>query len=461
MVSVQELSQIRPSKRQIDWQETEFYGFIHFGMNTMTNKEWGDGQDSLALFDPPSVDCRQWVKGLKQGGMKGLILTCKHHDGFCLWPTQTSAYSVKNTPWKNGQGDLVAEVSQACAEENMKFGIYLSPWDRHAPVYGSGEAYDAFYIAQLTELLTHYGDIFEVWFDGANGEVAGKQQRYDWQRYFDCVRQLQPQAVMAVCGPDVRWVGNEAGHTRVDEWSVVPEALLSAERTMAESQKVDDGTFGRANSAQQDLGSQTVLAAYQGKLVWYPAEVNTSIRPGWFYHAHEDQALRSSEELFTIYQQAVGGNSTFLLNVPPMPNGLMAPNDLIVLNELGEKINALKKENHVPTATCQLTNLIVDPNTQTYRSVQPQEPAQLLFEWAEPVELSGVSLKEVISFGQQIESYQIYTKVDGQDELLATGNAIGYQRIVRFPKRALTSLEVRILKSRGNYHIEEVRTISL
>lgn len=461
MVSVQEMSQIRPSKRQIAWQETEFYGFIHFGMNTMTNKEWGFGDEPLSLFDPQELDCRQWVKGMKQAGMNGLILTCKHHDGFCLWPTQTTAYSIAHTPWETGQGDIVAEVSQACAQENMKFGIYLSPWDRHAAVYGSGTLYDDLYCAQLTELLTNYGDLFEVWFDGATGEEEGRQQQYDWTRYFALVRQLQPDAVMAVCGPDVRWVGNEAGHTRPNEWSVVPEALQSAERTMAHSQKVDDGHFAQADSALDDLGSRQVLTDYEGELIWYPAEVNTSIRPGWFYHANEDQNLRTSEELLTIYQKSVGGNSTFLLNVPPMPNGLIASKDLDVLSELGQKIADLN--NSVPTAPdgVQLTNLHASCDQGGYRSVDAQQTASIHFSWNESVQISGIRIKEDISLGQQIEQYQIYTKVEGKDYLLAEGHAVGYQRLERFPKQAIRDLELRILKSRGMYSVKEVQLISL
>lgn len=461
MVSVKEMAQVRPAKRQVAWQETEFYGFIHFGMNTMTNREWGLGNESLALFDPPDVDCTQWVKGMKMAGMNGVILTCKHHDGFCLWPTGTTTHSVKYTPWKNGQGDLVAEVSQACQQENMKFGIYLSPWDRQSSVYGSGRAYDDVYLAQLTELLTNYGDIFEVWFDGANGAAEGKKQPYDWTRYFALVRQLQPQAVMAVCGPDVRWVGNEAGKTRQDEWSVVPEALQAAERTIEESQKVDDGCFGRADSAQQDLGSRKVLADYQGKLVWYPAEVNTSIRPGWFYHAEEDPQVRTSEELFQIYQKSVGGNSTFLLNVPPMPSGSMAQTDLEVLCALGQKIAALKNSNQFSTASCQRINLQDKPDKSAFQSIDEQQPAQMILTWKEPIQISGVSIKEDLSFGQQIERFQIYTKKNGADCLVAQGHTIGYQRILRFPKIKTNNLDIRILKNRGAYAIKDVQIISL
>ena len=326
----EQLTAAKPSERQMAWQQTEFYGFIHFGINTMTNREWGLGDEPLELFNPEALDADLWVQQLKAAQMHGVILTCKHHDGFCLWPTQTTAYSVANTPWKKGQGDLVKEVSVACQKHGLKFGVYLSPWDRHETCYGSGQAYNNFYITQLTELLTHYGEIFSVWLDGANGEGPnGKSQSYDWDRYYEVIRRLQPNAVISVCGPDVRWCGNEAGQTRAQEWSVVPKELQDLEKIAEHSQQIDDGQFSRKmTSGDEDLGSRAVLENYQGELVWFPAEVNTSIRPGWFYHEEEDEQVRSVEELYQIYLKSVGGNSTFLLNIPPNQAGQIHENSL-------------------------------------------------------------------------------------------------------------------------------------
>ncbi|MFC4709962.1 alpha-L-fucosidase [Enterococcus eurekensis] len=341
---VNQLIEVVPSPRQIAWQQTEYYGFIHFGINTMTNLEWGFGDESLELFNPMELDGELWVKQLKEAQMQGVILTCKHHDGFCLWPTATTDYSVANTPWKKGAGDLVKEVSDACHKYGLKFGVYLSPWDRHEPCYGSGQDYNDFYVAQLTELLTNYGDIFSIWLDGANGEGPnGKKRTYDWERYYEVMRRLQPNAAMSVCGPDVRWCGNEAGQTRPEEWSVVPIELQDLEKIAEHSQQIDDGQFSRKlTSGDEDLGSRQALENYQGELVWFPAEVNTSIRPGWFYHPEEDNQVRNVDELYQMYLKTVGGNSTFLLNIPPNTAGVIHENDLEVLKKLAEKFNKLK-----------------------------------------------------------------------------------------------------------------------
>ena len=222
---------ITPSPRQLVWQQLEFYAFTHFGMNTFTNREWGDGTEDPALFNPDALDADQWVAAVKSAGMKALILTCKQHDGFCLWPSAYTEHSVKNSPWKDGKGDVVREVSDACRRGGIKFGVYLSPWDRHDARYGQGKPYDDYFVSQLTELATNYGDIFCFWFDGACGEGKnGKKQIYDWERYYAVLRKLQANAVLNVCGPDVRWCGNEAGHCRKAEWSVVPAELRDAER---------------------------------------------------------------------------------------------------------------------------------------------------------------------------------------------------------------------------------------
>ena len=237
---LREAAAVAPSPRQLAWQQMEFYGFIHFGMNTFTGREWGDGTASPALFDPACLDAGQWARALKSAGMRGMILTCKHHDGFCLWPSAHTGYSVKYAPWKGGRGDVVREAAEACRRAGLKFGVYLSPWDRHDPRYGAGKPYDDYYVAQLTELLTGYGELFCVWLDGACGEGPnGRRQAYDWARYYETIRALQPGAVISVCGPDVRWCGNEAGHCRPSEWSVVPAALRDAAYTAERSQQED------------------------------------------------------------------------------------------------------------------------------------------------------------------------------------------------------------------------------
>lgn len=219
-------AKVVPSERQLKWQEVEFYAFCHFGMNTFTGKEWGDGQTPPEVFHPTDFDAEQWAKAVKSAGMRGLILTCKHHDGFCLWPSAYTEYSVKNSPFRDGQGDVVREVADACKKYGLKFGVYLSPWDRHEPTYGQGEPYNTYYKNQLRELLTNYGELFCIWLDGACGEGKnGKKQKYDWQSYYAVMRELQPNAAICISGPDARWIGNEAGVCRKAEWSVVPSWL--------------------------------------------------------------------------------------------------------------------------------------------------------------------------------------------------------------------------------------------
>jgi alpha-L-fucosidase len=420
------LSAIRPSPRQLAWQRLEFYGFLHFGMNTMTGDEWGAGNEDPARFDPALLDADQWITTLKSAGMTAVILTAKHHDGFCLWPSAVTAYTVAASPWRAGRGDLVAEVAEAARRHGLKFGVYLSPWDRTEASYGSGTCYDDFYVAQLTELLTGYGPVFAVWLDGANGEGPnGKIQMYDWERYYEVVRRLQPDAVISVCGPDVRWCGNEAGETRPDEWSVVPRELLDAERTAERSQQADDGAFARlVRSDDRDLGSRAALAGHENDLVWYPAEVNTSIRPGWFHHPAEDSAVRSPAELFAIYLRTVGGNSGFLLNVPPNRNGLIAAPDLAVLAELGRLIADFRARRLPAEVSDQVSDVNLD-----FGGIRTVE---------------AVVLGERIEEGQRIEHVVVHVRHDGRWSTVAEANAVGYQRILTFPPVAADAVRVEI-----------------
>ena len=344
-IDLEYLANVRPSSRQLAWQRMEMYAFVHFGMNTMTDREWGLGHEDPARCNPSNVDVDQWMSALEAGGMTGVILTCKHHDGFCLWPSKLTAHTIAASPWRNGEGDLVRDVSEAARRHGMKFGVYLSPWDRTEATYGRGKAYDDFYVGQLTELLTRYGPIFSVWLDGANGEGEnGKTQYYDWNRYYNVIRSLQPDAVISVCGPDVRWAGNEAGHVRENEWSVVPTRLRSAELTMENSQQEDDASFAlTVRSQNDDLGSRAAVAKYGDALSWYPAEVDTSIRPGWFYHQYEDDKVKNADQLFKLWLSAVGGNSSLLLNVPPSPEGRFAEPDVQALEGLRDSDDASKR----------------------------------------------------------------------------------------------------------------------
>ena len=443
MINEDYLANIRPTHRQLQWQKMEMYAFIHFGMNTMTDREWGEGHEDPALFNPSKVDVDQWMRALVSAGMSGVILTCKHHDGFCLWPSAYTKHSVASSPWKDGRGDLVREVSDAAARHGLKFGVYLSPWDMTEPTYGQGDAYNDFYINQLIELLTHYGPVFSVWLDGACGEGPnGKVQVYDWQRIYDTVRALAPEAVISVCGPDVRWCGNEAGSVRANEWSVVPASLREAERTAEKSQKADDGEFSRqVASGDEDLGSREALADYSGPLAWYPAEVNTSTRKGWFHHDIEDSQVRSVDELFSIWKGSVGGNATFLLNVPPNRDGLLADADVEVLARLGEKIADFRSRRIEASRT-------VEGDVVTLR-------------FDEPRTVGAIVLEEDIAQGQRIDEAVVTACVDGDvEQEIARVRCVGYRRIVTLEKPVTaTQVRVTVTKSRQGFYLADAYVI--
>ena len=466
MPTDQELIKIVPSSRQLAYQATEFYAFFHFGMNTYTNREWGDGTETPQIFNPTEFVADQWVSAAQNAGMKGVILTCKHHDGFCLWPTRYTSHSVVSSPWKNGRGDVVWEVSEACRRYGMKFGIYLSPWDRNKPCYGSGKEYDDYYLAQLTELLTGYGDIFSVWLDGACGEGPnGKKQLYDWKRYYECVRKYQPDACICVCGPDIRWCGNEAGDVRKSEWSVVPARTALAESVQERSQQTDDKEFRmrRITSDMEDLGSRRALEG-ETNLIWYPAEVNTSIRPGWFYHPEEDDQVKSLEELIYIYIGAVGGNATFLLNIPPTREGRFHENDKARLRELGAFLRNAFFKNELDLAT-----LTADTEAEIGKSsnesnsidcIRVDDDASFVVpkgthtltvtaKWNEPQTIQYVVLKEDITKSQRVEQFILEAADEaGNYQTIYEGTVIGYKKIACLEKIQTDALRLSITKSR-------------
>lgn len=447
------LAQITPHERQFRFQQLEFYAFIHFTVNTFTDREWGDGKESPLIFNPEKLDAEQWVKAVKSAGMKGLIFTCKHHDGFCLWQSRFTRHSVASSPWKEGKGDVVKEVSEACKKHGIKFGIYLSPWDMNCPLYGQGRAYDDYFVGQLTELLTGYGDVFSVWFDGACGEGPnGKKQYYDWERYYSTIRELQPDACISVCGPDIRWCGNEAGHTRTAEWSVVPERARDSEIISEKSRHRDDEEFRqrRVDARDSDLGSRNVLKN-EDKLIWYPAEVNTSIRPGWFWHESENGKVRSLDELVRIYNNSVGGNATFLLNIPPTRDGLLHENDVKRLAELGEYIQSTFGENilyeaELSSDSGNIENARTDSYDRYY--IADKNTAEIIAQWSSPVTIGSVVLKENILCGQRVESFTAEAELSGDFAEVYRGTVIGYKRIVPMENTVTKRIRIKITDSR-------------
>lgn len=451
-----------PSERQLTYEKMEFFCFIHFTVNTFTGSEWGDGKEDVSIFNPTELDARQWVKSAKDAGMKGLILTCKHHDGFCLWPSKYTEHSVKNSPYKNGKGDIVREVSEACKEFGLKFGIYLSPWDRNNSSYGKGKEYDDYYVNQLTELLTEYGELYTIWLDGACGEGAnGKIQKYDWNRYYKVMRELQPNAVISISGPDVRWCGNEAGEVRESEWSVVAKDMTDPSITAELSQHEDNEEFRDRpwDETQSDLGSRERLKN-EKELVWYPAETDVSIRPGWFYHEEEDDKVRSFENLKDIYLKSVGGNTTLLLNIPPMKNGKIHEKDVAILKRLGEFINGTFKNNllknalitTVPEHDCRGNSpdmMRTDDYNTYFMNKEGENKLLIEIKFDECKKLNYLVLKEAITFSQRVEKFNVYFNDESGNKIkIFEGTTIGYKRIIDLKGTKTDNLTIEIEDSR-------------
>ncbi len=406
---------VKPSERQLAWYEMEMYAFIHFGVNTYTNREWGLGHEEEALFNPEKLDCDQWVAAIKSAGLKGMVLTAKHHDGFCLWPSKYTEHSVKNSPCKR---DIVREAAEACRRGGIKFGFYLSPWDRTSEYYGT-EAYNDYFCDQLTELLTEYGDIFYVWFDNACGEGPnGKKQHYDFDRYIRLIRQYQPGAVIFNdFGPDIRWCGNEAGTARYSEWAVVPKELcFHSEVQTGPAPLAGEGDLHYLYNTNQNLGGLSNIM-YSDGLTFTPAEINMSIRPGWFWHPEEEP--HSLERLFDTYITSVGANACFHLNIPPTTEGLFDERDVKRLQEFGDLVRkefGEKKE-------------AVIEKVPDCPAMQPKYTVTL----AEPVEMSQIKyvvLREDIAQGQRVESFQIEALTDdGSRYPFYQGTVIGNRKI--------------------------------
>lgn len=406
---LKEAAGVAPSPRQLMWYDTGFYAFIHFGMNTFTDQEWGTGKEPESLFDPKGLDCRQWARVLREAGIKGMVLTAKHHDGFCLWPSKYTEHSVKNAPCKR---DVVAEAASACREEGIRFGVYLSPWDRNSELYGTPE-YNDYYCNQLEELLTQYGDLFCIWFDGACGEGPnGKKQEYDFPRYIEMIRKYQPGAVI-FGGPDVRWCGNEAGSSRVSEWAVVPGELYElADIQTGPGPLAGEGSLSYMGCTDGLIGTMSSILYSKG-LAFLPSEVDTSIRPGWFWHSQEEP--RPLKKLFQIYLGSVGGNACLNLNIPPNRDGLLDERDITRLKELRA---LLDKEFGTP----------LKAKVEKIDGKYPTQPVYLVTLDKPVPRVKYVELREDISKGQRVESFRI-EYAGGGDYPLFQGTTIGNRKI--------------------------------
>jgi len=426
-----EAASVKPSARQLSWFDTEFYAFVHFSPNTYTGLEWGTGKEDPSIFAPAELDCDQWCEAILSAGMKGMILTAKHHDGFCLWPSAYTDHCVKNAAVPV---DVVKTAADACRRHGLKFGFYLSPWDRHDARYGSA-AYNDYYCHQLEELLTGYGDIFCVWFDNACGEGPnGIRQEYDFPRYIRLIRKLQPGAVIFNdYGPDTRWIGNEGGRSRFAEWSVVPSELCHLAQVQTGPGPLS-GTLSGIYNPDPAVGSLSQILYSKG-LVYCPSETDMSIRPGWFYHPEE--APHSLERLWDTYLRSVGGNSCLNLNIPPMPNGRFDERDVKRLAELGQKIRSAFA-----------SDLVQDASVATEELSPTQKRITLHF--GQPITLSYLVLSEEIRYGQRVESFRVSAGLGSENEtVIYYGTTIGHKKICSLDPRSIDHLSVTITAARG------------
>lgn len=424
-----------PSERQLMWHDMKYHAFIHFGPNTFTDIEWGHGNESPDVFNPTELDCRQWAKVIKDSGMEGVIITAKHHDGFCLWPSEYSTHTVRESRWQDGKGDVLKELSEACREYGIKFGVYVSPWDRNHPTYFTKEYNDVFK-KMLEEVLTKYGEVYYVFFDGAfSVGPDGKRQEYDWEGFTDVVRRCQPNAVIfSDSGPDVRWIGNERGYAAETNWCTVKKDAFYP------------GIGG--------MNDQLQTGHEDGEL-WIPSEVNTSIRPGWFYHKQEDDKVKSLNRLIDNWYHSVGMNGNFLLNLPPDTRGLIHENDIKRLSELKKYLDEAFAIDLAEKASAKATDTrgksfgakkAIDGDPKTYWTTDDDVlNASLELDLGNPVEVNAILIQEYINLGQRVRSFSIEAFVDENFTEVATGITIGNRRIVKFETFTTEKLKINIV----------------
>ena len=441
-----------PSESQLAWHEMEMNAFVHFTTNTFTGKEWGYGDEQPSIFNPSEFNADQWVSTFKETGFKGVILTCKHHDGFCLWPSQYTEHSVKNSSWENGKGDVVRAVADACKKYDLKFGIYLSPWDRNHKDYGT-PAYIEYYRNQLTELFTNYGPVFEMWFDGANGGdgfYGGKREKrsingstyYDWPTTLDLVRKMEPNIIFfSDAGPGVRWVGNERGIAGETNWNTISADTLYAGKAGIEK-LLNEGS---------ENGNQ-----------WIPAEVDVSIRKGWFYHAEEDSLVKTPEKLFEIYLTSVGRGSTLLLNMPPDRRGLIHENDVNALKGFRSILDKELKTNLALNANVEATTYrgeddqfsaanITDGNNETYWTTDDDiTTGSLEIRLGTVQNIRYILLQEYIKLGQRVKNFSIEVWKDNAWQEVAAATTIGYKRIIKIAPATTDKVRIKITASRAS-----------
>ncbi|OJU46888.1 MAG: glycoside hydrolase family 29 [Bacteroidales bacterium 45-6] len=440
-----------PTDAQLAWHDMELNAFVHFTTNTFTDLEWGMGNEAESVFNPTEVNTKQWVGVLKKAGFKGIILTCKHHDGFCLWPTKYTEHSIKNSPYKNGKGDIVRELSDQCKVQGVKFGVYLSPWDRNRADYGQSSYID-YYRNQLKELFTNYGPIFEMWFDGANGGTGyygganekrsvDKQTYYEWPKTLDLVRSIQPNVIFfSDAGPGVRWCGNEEGRVSKTNWNTIDSDTLFA---------------GKAG-VEELLGTGSENGTH-----WVPAESDVSIRPGWFYHAKEDNLVKTPEQLFAIYLNTVGRGSLMLLNVPPDRRGLFHENDVKALEGFRALLDKEFKFDYARLAKVKASSVrgnsplysasnLIDGKPGNYWATNDGEKsASIELTWKKNIPINYIVLQEYIKLGQRVKAFNVEAFENGQWKKMAEETTIGHKRILKIEPIKARKIRINITASKA------------
>lgn len=439
-----------PTERQLAWHDLEQYAFIHFTTNTFTGKEWGYGDEDPNIFNPTEMNTDQWVQAIKESGLNGVVLTCKHHDGFCLWPSAYTNHSVKNSKWKNGKGDVVKNLSESCKKFDLKFGIYLSPWDRNRQDYAT-PTYVEYYRNQLRELFTNYGTVFEMWFDGANGGdgyYGGANEKrsidpytyYDWPTTIKMVQEMEPNIVFfSDAGPDIRWCGNERGYVGETNW-----CRLSTDTIYAGKPGIND---------LLNHGSENGMN-------WLPAEVDVSIRPGWFYHSSEDSLVKTPEQLFDIYLSSVGRGANLILNIPPDQRGLLHENDVKSLRGWKKLIDEafrtnlalnckVKADNYRGKSSQFAVGNLVDGNKETFWATDDGVlQGNVEFDLGKQQTIKYVTLQEYIRLGQRVKKFNIEAWKDNAWSVIAEATTIGHKRIIRLIQPVETrKLRINILDS--------------
>ncbi len=434
-----------PSKQQLAWHETEYYLFMHFGPNTFSGKEWGEGTEPADMFNPTNLDCRQWARVAKESGAKGIIITAKHHDGFCLWPSKFSKHTVRESKWKDGQGDVLKELSQACREFGLKFGVYISPWDRNHPDYGT-EKYNDVFVGMMKEIFQNYGPIWELWWDGANGEgLNGKKQVYDWRRYENTVRQFSPKTVIfSDIGPDIRWVGNEKGIASEPNWNFLDTAGF---KRGVGAPPTD--TLGRGN--------------YNGSM-WIPAECDVSIRPGWFWRSTENDKVKTPKQLFDLYLKSVGRGANLLLNVPPDSRGLIHEKDSAALVGFKNLRTESFGENLLKQAETyyEFTQRDFSQKPFVIRSFDSTVTSyginlqNFVVKLKQPSKVNCIVLREAIHLGQTVRRFSVvlYNGEKAIGEI--QGRSVGRKRILTFPTTSITSFRVYLEDAEGHDNISGI-----